>query len=288
LNAGLDCRVLVVCRAVTVIQRAEQFELAALVGLGNALVSDILNQFFHLSMARIDVGSLVGSWQKPRTPVLRPGIREAARTHGDETGKVLVLRPEAIRHPGTEAGPDQARIAAVHQQNRGLMVRHVGSHGADHGDVVDALADVGKDFTNLDPAAPIALELEWRPESRAGAPFGLQVKVLGEFLAVILVEGRLGIKGIDMRRSTAHEQVNHALGLGGKLGFFRRQRRFEAAGCSRRTSAGIAQHGRQGQRTHAHAATTKQFPARQQKVFPSRLVVLRCAHGSSSFSRVYG
>ena len=51
----------------------------------------------------VDVSSLINAGQKRRLPVLRLGDREPAGAHHDETGQVLVLRAEAVEHPGADA-----------------------------------------------------------------------------------------------------------------------------------------------------------------------------------------
>ena len=47
----------------------------------------------------------------------------------------------------------------------------------------------------------------------------------GKRLAVILVEHRLGVEGIDLRHAAIHEQKDHALGLGRKVRGLWRERR---------------------------------------------------------------
>ena len=153
------------------------------------------------------------------------------------------------------------------------MVGHVGLHRTDHRDVVDALADVGKDLADFDPALSVALELEGRPHDGPGSAFGDQVHALGELLAVVFVEGRFGVERIDVGRTAAQEQVNHALGLGGKVWLPRRQRGVEAAGRACRVPERIAP----SRLTSASAPMP--MPPRQSKsrrvrktVFPSWLV----------------
>ena len=234
LDAGLDLRVLVALLAVTFIEFPQEFELPALVRVGNTRVGGILKQSFDVRMPGVDIGSLVSARQKPRPPVLGAAVaRVSAGTHGDKPGEVLVLTAQTIGHPGPETGPDQPRVSAVHQQDRRYMVGHVGLHGTDHRDVVDALPDVGKNLTDFDPALTVALELEGRPHHGTGSAFGDQVHAPGEFLAVVFVEGRFVVEGIDVGRTAAQEQVNHAFGLGGKVWLPRRQRGVEVAGRAR-------------------------------------------------------
>jgi len=123
------------------------------------------------------------------------------------------------------------------------MVWHVCLHGTDHRDVVDALADVGKNLTDFDPALTVALELERRPENGTGPAFGYQVHAPGKFLAVVFVEARFVVEGIDVGRTAVQEQVNHAFGLGGKVWLLGRQRGVEVAGRARCVPERIARYG---------------------------------------------
>ena len=148
------------------------------------------------------------------------------------------------------------------------MVGHVCLHGTDHRDVVDALPDVGKNLTDFDPALTVALELEGRPHNGTGSAFGDQVHAPGEFLAVVFVECRLVVEGIDVGRTAAQEQVNHAFGLGGKVWLPRRQREVEVAGRARWSPNASPI-------TPANASAPMPMPPRQSK---SRRVSKRSSH----------
>jgi hypothetical protein len=82
------------------------------------------------------------------------------------------------------------------------------------------------------------------------------------------------VEGIDVGRTTCQEQVNHALGPGGKMGLPRRQRGVAVAGRGFCVSERIPKDTCQGKRTHSHATTAKQIPAGQKAVFPSCLVTV--------------
>ena len=95
------------------------------------------------SCLAIDVRALIDAGQKAGLPVLRFLDRIAAGAHGDERRQILVLRAQAVSEPRAHAGADQPGLAAIHQQQRRLVIRHVGVHRADDADVVDALATCG-------------------------------------------------------------------------------------------------------------------------------------------------
>ncbi len=113
------------------------------------------------------------------------------------------------------------------------MVGHVCLHGADHRDVVDARSDMGKNLTGFYPAPSVALKREGRPHHGPGSALGDQMHALGKFLAVVFVECRFWVEGIHVGRTAVQEQVNHALGLGGKVRFPRLRGR---AGATSRSS----------------------------------------------------
>ncbi len=162
--------------------------------------------------------------RKPACQFCDSWIGIAAGTHGDEGRQVLVLRAQSVGHPGTDAGPDQPRVAAVHQQQRRFVVRHVGVHRADDGDVVDRFGDVAEQISLTSmPLSPYFWNLKGDGNA---APVGRSVCRLstGSSLPGILRQRRLGIERVDVRRSAVHEQMNDVLGLGRKMRRFRQQR----------------------------------------------------------------
>ena len=90
-------------------------------------------------MLRVDERALERAGQKARLPVLGVLDRVAAGAHRDEAGQVLILGAQAVQHPRADARPRLHRVAAVHQHQRRLVIRHLGVHRADHGDVVGVL-----------------------------------------------------------------------------------------------------------------------------------------------------
>ena len=206
------------------VQLTQQIELLPLFVRRNELVLDVLDQLFDFLVLSVDVGALVNSRQKCALPVLRFLDRITAGAHRDESGQILVHGAEAVSHPRTHARARQPRIAAIHQQQRRLVIRHIRVHRANHRDVVDVLGDVRKQFAHLDAALAVLLELERRLKRRAGVALGLQI-VHRQRLAVQFGQRRLRIERIHVRRSAIREDVNDALGLGRKVRRFRSERR---------------------------------------------------------------
>ena len=131
-------------------------------------------------------------------------------------------------------------------QRRELAVEHVpagvelrlravvvvgGVHRADHGDVVDAAADVRQPVADLDAALAVFLEadlerIELVPLLAVGIvddrdPGQLELlgvlhvleRRLADGLAGVLGEHRLGVEGLQVADAAVHEQPDDALGL---------------------------------------------------------------------------
>ena len=179
-------------------------------------VADILNQLLDLLVGSIHVHTLVDARQEYGTPVVRSLDRMSAGAHRNESGQVPILRAQPIRQPGTEAGPGQRVVAAVHQHERWLVVWHIRLHRAHHAQVIRVLAEMRKHVTDRDAALPVANELEWRRKRCTGQPLGHEVGDRQGF-AVVPSQHRLGVKAVHVRQAAVHENVNDALGPGRKV-----------------------------------------------------------------------
>ena len=80
------------------------------------------------------------------------------------------------------------------------------------------------------------------------------------WLAIIFVEHRLWIEGVDLRRSAVHEKMDDSFGTRGKVGRFRSERidigLFIGAGFG-------AGEGPERESAKAHSAGLEQFAARE-------------------------
>ena len=148
----------------------------------------------------------------------------AAGAHRDEAGQVLVLGAEAVGDPAPHARADQPRFAAVHQQERRLVIRHVRVHRADDADVVDVLRGVGEQISlTSSPLLPYFLNLNGDGKA---APVRRSVRrfAVGSDLPAYFVERRLRVEGIDLRRPAVGEDVDDALRLGREVRLLGRER----------------------------------------------------------------
>ena len=140
------------------VQLLQQIQLVPLLRQRDAIVADVFDQLFDRRVLRVEIGPLEDPRQEAGLPVLRFLDRVAAGAHGDERGQILVLGAQPVGDPRTDAGADLPSRTAVHQQQRRLVVGHVGVHGADDGDVVDRLGHVAEQLADLDPAFAVLAE----------------------------------------------------------------------------------------------------------------------------------
>ena len=147
-----------------------------------------------------------------------------AGTHHDEAGQILVLGAEAVGQPRAHGRTAGELVAAVHHEQRRLVIGTLGEHGADDAEVVGmASPSLAKISLISMPLLSVLAERERRLEQIAGLALGLEVPA-GQRLAVELVEHRLGVEGVDLRRPAVEEKEDDVFGLG------REVRRFGASG----------------------------------------------------------
>ena len=184
--------------------------------LRNELVLDVLDQLFDFLVLGVDVGALVNPGQKRALPILRFLDRITARAHRDEAGQVLIHRAQPVSDPRTHARARQSRFAAIHQQQRRLVIRHIRVHRTNHRDVVDVFRDVRKQFADFDAALAVFFEFERRLKGRAGAAFGRQI-IHRQAVCRAAARGPVWDQSVHVRRPAVGENMDDALGFGRKM-----------------------------------------------------------------------
>jgi hypothetical protein len=180
----------------------------------------------------------------------------------DVTRQILILAAQAVRDPRSHRRPVQAALAAVHQAQRRLMIRHVGVHRADHAEIVGESADFFEHLAHFKPALAAFGEFERRFETRAGR--ALRFEHVRQRLAVVLVQHRLRVERIDVRGAAVHEEMHHALRLRLKMRPFQRHRVQRGRG-GLLVEQRACRHG-----AKAHADTLQQFTTRQKRMLQIR------------------
>ena len=89
-------------------------------------------------------------------------------------------------------------------------------HGTNDTDIVNALPDVVENLTHLDSALSISAEFEGGTQEVARRPFGGRVPA-GEGLAMILIQRRLGIEGVNLGEAAVQKKEDHVLGAGWEM-----------------------------------------------------------------------
>ncbi len=114
-------------------------------------------------------------------------------------------------------------LTAVEHEQRRLMERHFGVHRVDHRALVDHRSDAGKNLADRDTAFTLRPKLKRRLHQ--GARLALSPQVAARIrLTVVLLQSRLVVETVDMRRRAIQEQVDDVLRLRREVGRLRRQR----------------------------------------------------------------
>ena len=171
--------------------------------------------------AALDAHALVARWHEAGAPVARPvDDRVLIVLHHDERGQVAVLGTDAVIDPGAERRLAREDGAGVHLTDPGRVVDAVGFAGTDDREVVGAGGDVrdpvGEPLAGLAVLFPGALRGEQR-----GFGFAHRrddgAEAVGQALAGQLVQQRLGVEEVHLRRTAFHEEEDDALGTGPDL-----------------------------------------------------------------------
>ena len=103
---------------------------------------------------------------------------------------------------------------------RESVLRKRRDHRPDHGHLVGTRSDVRKQIADRQPAFAVLLKrperLQHRPDVGELSRLNLPQDFLRS-LAVVLVEHRLWVKRIDLRRPAVHVEEQHMLGLRGMM-----------------------------------------------------------------------
>ena len=140
--------------------------------------------------------------------------RRPGRGEHDESGQVVRLGTQTIKEPGAHAGPALDNRPRVHKGMSRIMVDLLGGHRADDTDAIGDSGDVREQVGDLLPRLAVAVELASWPARRQHHVLKLRELLtpgerFGEWLAVQLLEHRLVIKALELRRPARHAEVNH-------------------------------------------------------------------------------
>ncbi len=180
----------------------------------------------------------------------------------DEAGQVPILATEPVAQPRADARSPLQEHAGVHLQHRGRVVVRLRVARVDEGHVIDVLGHVGEDLRDPGTRLAMLLEVERRLQKFAagGEEAGLGIGAL-ELHAVVLLQFRLEIESVDLRRAPRHEQPDHRLRLGREVRTARVQQVRRAGGTRRRDKTLLFEQASQRQGAAAEPSVSKERSA---------------------------
>ena len=133
-------------------------------------------------------------------------------------GQIAALAAEAVGEPRADARAAEHLAARVHEDLAGRVVELRRVHRADDGDVVGDGRQVRQQLRELGARLAVLLERERRAEQARRAlderePLSLRNELRGNLLAVVLLQRRLVVEQIELRRRARHEQIDDVLRL---------------------------------------------------------------------------
>ena len=189
------------------------------------------------------------------------------RDEHDERWQIRVLLPQPVAQPRAEAGPPGDLRAGLEEGHTRPVVDGLGEHRAHDAQVVRDARRVRQQLAKLRAAVPVLGELEWRADERDGRLVARHAREplptahgIRKLLAVALVQQRLVVVEVELRRRAGHEQVDDALGLR------REVRRAEDATVGIRCGSGVrGKHLGQGRAAEACAEAVEELAAVSQE-----------------------
>ena len=239
------------------VQLAQQIELAALLREAQLRISERLNLLLGIRLGGGDEGALINRREERRAPTAGPAVSSGQGRKNDEAGQILVFRAEAVGDPRAHRRASDAAIAGVHHEDRRAVIGDIGDHRANLAEFVDDAAHLGEDLAHFVAVLPVLGPGEGRLHQIAGGELGAR-RLIGERLAVPLVELGLVIERIDGGQAAGEEHEDDVLGLGGEV------RRLDGPGIGFDCGAlgGITEQGGQGGHAESGSEGLQSFPAR--------------------------
>src|SRR5262249_3373156 len=135
-----------------------QVELAALHGVRRLGALDVGDRRIGAAEDR----ALIRRGKETAVEVVEAARRDEAAVEDDEARQILVLTAETVAEPCPHARPTLYAAAGVQEVIGARVLRELRCHGANEGEIVDALGDVRKQFTDPSPALAALRELPRR------------------------------------------------------------------------------------------------------------------------------
>src|SRR5580658_6514575 len=130
-----------------------------------------------------------------------------------ECRQALVFRAETVRYPGPNTGETHLNLAGIQFIGGLHVIVRFSVHRSQESHLIHMLREHWEYLRNVHPALAVFAELKRAWHEGAGVPLANDnLALAGQRLAGILLERRLGVEGIEMADTAAHEQGNHTRG----------------------------------------------------------------------------
>ena len=166
-------------------------------------------------------GALIHRRQPGRLPVGDAVDRQSLGVVQHHVGgQVLILGSQPVGDPGAHRGTGGDRASRLHEEDGGLVVEVGPVHGADQGDIVHAVRQMGHQLRQLHARLSVPGEAVGRGQqsSRLGGRGDVGGQVAVGYRAGIFPEQRLGVEQVHLAGTPVHEQVDDGPGPGIEMG----------------------------------------------------------------------
>ena len=238
----------------------------------------------HRILPRSEQHALMLARQKPIAPKARVQrlVDAVLGNQNHEGRKILIGRTQPVAEPGTETRPTCDLGPGLKEGDGRIMIDGLGVQRTDDAQVVGDLGSPGQQLADPSPRLAVTGEFEDRPRHR-------QRRLLGrhpgqalphahtgrKILAGPLHQLGLVVEGLQLRRTAAHEEVDHPLGLGRHV-----TGRQDARKRSSRSGSGFTSHqATKGRSSQAQTKATEEIAAVHAEIN------LRAVHGDWSSER---
>src|SRR5262249_29284674 len=137
-----------------------------------------------------------------------------------EAGQLLALGPQAVAHPRAGAGTALDAGAGVEEETRARVLRKRDVARADEAHFVNHRRQVREEVADWQATLAVLLELPRAGEDLADVVElrRLDFHQLAGVAAVVLIQHRLGVERVDLRRPPVHVEEDYVLGLRREVG----------------------------------------------------------------------
>ena len=173
----------------------------------------------HRIALRSELDALIHRRKKSAAPARLAAVRRVlAREQHDKAGQIAAFAAEPVGQPRANARPAEHLAAGVHEDLPGRVIELRRVERSDDRDLVGDRRKMRQQFRELGARLAVLLERERRSEQPRRSlderePLAFRDELRRNLLAVVLLQRRLVVEQIELRRRAGHEQINDVLRL---------------------------------------------------------------------------